>query len=147
MARAHRTPELPMQAVALRERFGGRASVRRGQLTWTGTLQPSGYSECYTVTIRAQRWHHPLVAVRHPELVPNENGWLPHFYPDTKTLCLYDPKADEWSPRDWLAETIVPWTAEWLIYYELWRVTGLWHGSGDDMAWANDPGNQPTLVA
>lgn len=147
MARPHRAPELPLQALAIRERFGGSASIRRGQLTWAGRLQPSNYSESYEVTIRSQAWRHPQVSVRDPDLVPNEHGWLPHFYPDIRTLCLYDPKSDEWSRRDWLAETIVPWAAEWLLYYELWRATGLWHGSGDDMAWANDPGNQPILAA
>jgi hypothetical protein len=30
----------------------------------------------------------------------------------------------------WLGDTIVPWLAEWLIYYEGWRLTGTWHGNG-----------------
>ena len=30
-----------------------------------------------------------------------------------------------------LADTIVPWAAEWLMHYELWLVTGEWTGGGD----------------
>jgi hypothetical protein len=29
-----------------------------------------------------------------------------------------------------LAITVVPWISEWLIYYELWLVTGRWLGGG-----------------
>ena len=30
-----------------------------------------------------------------------------------------------------IADTIVPWTAEWLVYYEIWLMTGEWYGGGD----------------
>lgn len=142
MARPHRAPELAWQALAIRERFGGTARVRPRQLTWFGQLTPTTSSVTYDVCLRYTAWRHPQVFVQKPSLVPNENGWLPHWYSDTGALCLYDPDSDEWSPRDWLVETIVPWTAEWLLFYELWRVTDVWYGSGDDMAWANDPANR-----
>lgn len=29
-----------------------------------------------------------------------------------------------------LAKTILPWTAEWLLHYEVWLVTGEWVGGG-----------------
>jgi hypothetical protein len=25
-------------------------------------------------------------------------------------------------------ETIIPWTAEWLVFYELWKISGKWMG-------------------
>jgi len=28
-----------------------------------------------------------------------------------------------------LHETIIPWTAEWIVFYELWKITGEWLGS------------------
>ncbi|MDP9848099.1 hypothetical protein [Streptosporangium lutulentum] len=31
-----------------------------------------------------------------------------------------------------LARTILPWTCEWLLHYELWLITGRWAGSGED---------------
>lgn len=32
---------------------------------------------------------------------------------------------------DGIANTIIPWTIEWLYYYELWLATGEWLGGGD----------------
>jgi hypothetical protein len=29
-----------------------------------------------------------------------------------------------------LATTVLLWAAEWLMHYELWLVTGQWHGGG-----------------
>lgn len=144
MARSRRPPELAWQALAIRERFGGTARLRRGHLTWLGQLTPTPNSPTYDVRVLYCAGRHPQVFVQEPSLVPNKNGWLPHMYSDTGSLCLYDPESDEWSPRDWLVETVIPWTAEWLLFYELWRFTDVWHGSGDDMVWANDPANRLT---
>jgi hypothetical protein len=37
---------------------------------------------------------------------------------------------DQWGPDRLLGTTIVPWTAEWLLHYELSLATGTWLGSG-----------------
>lgn len=29
-----------------------------------------------------------------------------------------------------VALTIIPWTAEWLLHYEIWQVTDTWRGGG-----------------
>jgi hypothetical protein len=29
-----------------------------------------------------------------------------------------------------LGDTILPWTAEWLLHYEIWRATEKWMGGG-----------------
>lgn len=31
----------------------------------------------------------------------------------------------------YVCDTIVPWTAEWLLNYELWLATGEWVGGGE----------------
>ena len=36
----------------------------------------------------------------------------------------------EWAERMLIAEIIVPWISEWLLHYEIWLVTGEWHGGG-----------------
>lgn len=51
----------------------------------------------------------------------------PHRYPDG-TLCLFYPKDRSWGPRLLLADTIIPWAAEWLMFYELWQDTGVFLG-------------------
>lgn len=60
---------------------------------------------------------------------------IPHIYPNTlcsecPILCLYLPCSDEWSPRDAVADKIIPWTINWLACYEGWLATGEWTGGG-----------------
>jgi len=58
---------------------------------------------------------------------------LPHIYGDGKgitELCLYTPASGEWYRGRWLSETTIPWTYEWLRYFELWLVDGEWYGGG-----------------
>jgi len=77
----------------------------------------------------------PQVWVRDPDLKLRDD-WsrLPHTYwcswrPDHQaSLCLYFH--DEWSQEEYVADTIIPWTGEWLHFYEGWRLTGEWHGGG-----------------
>jgi hypothetical protein len=69
----------------------------------------------------------------------------PHVYrhgylPDYPALCLFDPAADEWSPEAFIADTIVPWTIEWLFWFEVWLLTGEWKGGG------RHPERKPCLV-
>jgi hypothetical protein len=81
----------------------------------------------------------PMVRVVSPALVPNwaapEEAPLPHVFFDHEDLpmsplCLFDVEKDEWSHRDFLARTTVPWTADWLACYEGWQATGYWYGGG-----------------
>ena len=30
-----------------------------------------------------------------------------------------------------IVDTTVPWTAEWLLNYEIWLATGSWYGGGE----------------
>lgn len=58
---------------------------------------------------------------------------IPHLYrqplPEQPAhLCLYHPSSAEWKWSDWIGETILPWAAEWLAFYEMWRITGSWEG-------------------
>lgn len=43
-------------------------------------------------------------------------------------LCLYEPRATPWKSSDSLHEKIIPWTAEWLVFYELFLICGKWLG-------------------
>ena len=31
-----------------------------------------------------------------------------------------------------ISSTIIPWTSEWLYYYEIWLINGDWLGGGHD---------------
>ena len=78
----------------------------------------------------------PSLAVRviAPELTRRSaapDDPIPHRYRDGD-LCLYDPGIEaprsEWDQTMPIADTLVPWAAEWLFFYELWHATGVWHG-------------------
>ena len=43
-------------------------------------------------------------------------------------LCLYHPPSQPWSAENDLHNTIIPWTAEWLVFYELYLSEGVWLG-------------------
>jgi hypothetical protein len=58
---------------------------------------------------------------------------LPHIYGTENghtKICVYWPKGGEWRRGLMLAATMVPWTIEWLRYFELWLSEGIWYGGG-----------------
>jgi hypothetical protein len=101
-------------------------TVRASTLTAFFELQPTTSSRRYRIQLHYQHGTTPDVTVVHPNLTLRDNAAsLPHTYPDDK-LCLHLPR--QWRPSMLLA--VVPWTSEWLLYYEIWLATGTWHGGG-----------------
>jgi hypothetical protein len=119
--------------------FGRRAG--RGDTTWIGPMQPTPDSTRYTVRVTYSPRQAPAVWIDSPAI----KSGAPHRYSDG-SLCLFWPKEWRWSPEDSLAQTILPWTALWLYYYEMWQTTGEWlgpsspHGS-DSIKAREDAGN------
>jgi hypothetical protein len=124
---------LGAQVGALRARWpAGNTEFVRGALTWTGPLQPSPLSAVYTVVVTYRAgWHRPRVTVLDPPLREPGVGRLPHVFPEDR-LCLH--YGGDWHEQMSIADTILPWAAEWLVHYELWKATGDWHGGGHDPA-------------
>jgi hypothetical protein len=113
-----------------------RAQVRYGRLMCSVTLQSSPICRVYTVEMTYRPRSRPRVMVTHPELELHPRATaLPHVNREGD-LCLHLP--GEWNDSMLLARTILPWTAAWLLHYELWLITGQWAGSGDDHAVADD---------
>jgi len=120
---------LALQAFALLARFPEvRAKLNPTSLVWTGTMQPTSLSRTYTVQVTYRMRRVPEVRILHPPLVSRPGESLPHVYTDG-TLCLH--RHGEWSPEMLIVDTTLPWTAEWLINYEIWKATGEWHGGGE----------------
>ena len=118
------------QGNRLRQVFPDSAvEIRKGRLTWIGDLQPSDLSAVYSTGLEYQLGGMPKVFVIAPALQKREGKRPPHLYPDD-CLCLYFPRADEWTASMMLADTIVPWISEWLLHYEIWLATGKWFGGG-----------------
>ena len=129
--RSRQRPITPALQLELLRSIGFSGSVRHGALDAIGGLTPTASSITYAVRIKYRLGRAPWVNVEKPELLPLDDGTpIPHVYLNPLRLCLYLPRAREWSPSDKLTETIVPWANEWLMYYEAWRTTGKWLGGG-----------------
>jgi hypothetical protein len=127
---ASRAPSLFVQKVYLDRYYpGSRCTVHQSELRWRGQLQPTSLSHSYVVKLGYKLHDVPRVHVVHPTLAVREGEKLPHVYEGNR-LCLYLPRAAEWSKALLLAETIVPWASEWLLHYEVWLATGVWAGGG-----------------
>ena len=110
----------------------GHGLVRKGELVWNFDVKPSPLSRTYRLRIQFKRFGLPDVFVLNPNL--NElagDRHLPHVYSiNPVRLCLHFPKYDEWSLDKSIADTIVPWTYLWLIYFEYWLASDEWQGGG-----------------
>ncbi len=123
-------PNLMDQFYKLKRKFPSlEGEVYKNKLRWVANLQPSSLSEKYKVQLEYSLEKSPLVFVKSPKIVRRGEECIPHLYSDG-SLCLYLPRAQEWEKSMYLADTIVPWTAEWLFHYELWHATGEWLGGG-----------------
>ncbi|HEY8594574.1 MAG TPA: hypothetical protein VIL84_04955 [Devosiaceae bacterium] len=73
----------------------------------------------------------PDIFVENPDIqVLAGERKLPHVYHNPLRLCLYLPSSGQWKPSKRLDQTIVPWTAIWLYYFEEWLVSNDWKGGG-----------------
>lgn len=107
-----------------------------GKMRFDFSLQPSEISRVYHCRIELPRaGNEPCAYVLSPDLLELANGQrAPHIYDQSggrTKLCLFTPKNIEWHKSMWLSETLVPWTAEWLRYYEMWLADGIWQGGGE----------------
>jgi len=107
--------------------------IKNDTLIWKGYLQPTHLSQKYLIRIEYQHGMHPNVYVLQPASLLFAAGKtkLEHVY-NTKTqqLCIYYRSGFEWFESMLIADSIIPWTSEWLLHYEYWVATGIWHGGG-----------------
>lgn len=103
------------------------------EVVWRGELKPQFV--VYRIEIRYTLGEFPEVRILSPKLQRlegNKEGPLPHVYWDTgdPSLCLFDPAAGEWNGSMLISETTIPWSIDWLTFYEFWLMTGEWKGGG-----------------
>jgi hypothetical protein len=114
---------------------GARLRVVRGRkLHFSFKIAPTPFARVYDCQLNLYDDKSPEVLVLSPDLTLLAEGRsLPHVYqhdgPGTK-LCLWLPREKEWTPAMRLDETYLPWTAQWLDYFEEWLVTDVWSGGG-----------------
>lgn len=108
--------QLLIQILRMRQQFPGFRYDRRA-LAWYGELQPTTDSPRYRLRVGYFPGDQPRVRVLAPALVPEARAL--HRYQDG-SLCLYHPEDGDWTSTSYVADTIIPWAAEWLLYYECW---------------------------
>lgn len=114
-----------LQALLVQKHFPGfKCRLRCGRLECAGDIQPSDDSDKYSIRVQYEEWKAPKVRILKPHIEPSTDI---HMYRDG-TLCLYHPPTQPWSGKNDLHKTIIPWTSEWLVYYELYQTEKKWMG-------------------
>lgn len=136
----NRPRSIGAQIDRMRHRWPGFRLVQRWDtgVVWVGELRP--FQKPYMVKVR---WDpverdRPYVSLLDPPLSPRSGGTfeeIPHLMfdendPAQSGLCLFNPDGAEWAANMLIADTTLPWAAEWLFYYELWHYEGVWRGGG-----------------
>jgi len=98
--------------------------ILRDRLECRATISPGKGCDSYKISLKYREGGVPKVFVMKPKIKPNSSI---HIYKEGY-LCLYDHRSSPWSDLMKIHETIIPWAAEWLVYYELWKTTGEWLG-------------------
>ena len=101
-------------------------SIRGEKLICTGKTKPTDLSSEYIFELNYDGLSSPSVFVKDPVIEYNDDI---HMFPKDKSLCLFHSKSDNFiwdSKKHNLHDTIIPWTQEWFIFYELYLITGKW---------------------
>lgn len=93
-------------------------------LVCTGSLQPLDWIEAYQIKLTQIPGNAPRVYVVNPKVEYNSKI---HMYKEGN-LCLYYPAEFIWKPNTSVATYMIPWINEWIIYYELYKISGVWEG-------------------
>jgi hypothetical protein len=95
-----------------------------------GWSRPTARSVVYSYELKYTLHERPAIKILEPILEKYEGSDdLPHVH-EGDELCLYFPFYNEFTHRELLTDTVVPWIALWIFYYEKWAVSGKWLGGG-----------------
>lgn len=97
-------------------------------------LQPTIISKIYEVKLTYDKYKGVDVFVVKEKLeVAKNRDKLPHVWSHSEQkLCLYSWKKRQWTKEKLISTSIIPWASEWLEFYEIWLISGLWLGGGHD---------------
>lgn len=122
-AEKHR--RLIVESLLIHEKFPFlKTRIVGDRLICRGKIRPTPGSSEYRIEVCYKPWGAPGVRILEPDIRPQAKL---HFYKEG-TLCLYDWREQPWEKGWRLADTVIPWTSEWILYYELYLLTGEWLG-------------------
>jgi len=87
-----------------------------------GLITPSEGCATYRIVISYDQNGAPRVKIREPQITPSS---AIRMY-DNGVLCLYKTAETPLKLSDNIHEKIIPWTAEWFVFYELYLMCGKW---------------------
>lgn len=93
-------------------------------LVCKGTLQPLDCIAPYHIKITQTAGNAPKVYVINPKIKCDPKI---HIYKGGN-LCLFYPAEFTWKSTTSVASYMIPWINEWIIYYELYQISGKWEG-------------------
>ncbi|RXR34647.1 hypothetical protein EQG68_01710 [Flavobacterium piscinae] len=97
--------------------------IKNGKLVCYGYCKPSEYSRTYHYRIEWKPGISPKVFPVDPHIEYDDDI---HIYREGN-LCLYYPKDFIYDAKSsHIYETIMPWTHEWFVFYELYQIKGKW---------------------
>jgi hypothetical protein len=102
-----------------------KCQVRNGVLVCNGKIKPTDECEEYRIQIHYAPGHPPEVFINSHLIKPRKSI---HMY-SNGALCLHYPPDIKWKHRTSIAHYTIPWIAEWIVCYELWKITGKWSGA------------------
>lgn len=135
--RFYKTPHISfaLQALYLKAEYPeSNCVIRPNELIWYGMIKPTPVSRLYKIKIHCKGLNKRPRVVLYGDIIEGiDRSDFPHHFEIDKVkqevvLCLHMPC--EFNYKLWIADTIIPWTQEWLYYYEIWLATGEWCGGG-----------------
>lgn len=91
-------------------------------------IKPAEFCRIFKVKVCLKVNTRPKVFIINPNLKDENEIRPPHLYSFEKgRICLFvNEEVDLTSSFT----KIIPWAAEWILFYEIWRLTGNWDGGG-----------------
>lgn len=78
----------------------------------------------FVIEISYKPFYLPQVKILNPKIPARHEI---HVF-DDGSLCLYHKSEINWNNKSMMYDTTIPRIAEWIMYYELWQLTGEWEG-------------------
>lgn len=116
---------LVLQKFRIRRQFPSLSvRVRGDRLLCVGSVCPVESGCRYRFELTYRYGSAPEVRILRPHIEPSPDI---HMYKDG-TLCLYYWHEQPWKTSHQLHDTLLPWIAEWVLFYEGYQLTGRWLG-------------------
>ena len=95
-------------------------------------FRASSCSGVYRIEIEGKREGKPIIWLSGGSIDRQSAKEAPHKFGIDENgpriqLCL---DRFNWQPDQLYSQTYIPWAMEWIIHFEIWRLTGKWTGGG-----------------